>query len=182
MHTPFPVLDVSLDQKRAVLAGSQPSEYLVVAEDEKRFGLVEANELSSRSPLRLVRVALPYRLAWATRGLTWDGWMRPRQPATIRLFGTGRAERRAVSITLAASSRSPHPVRFVVRAGGAELRDTVGPGGARPPVEIAVCIPARGSVDVRLLARDRVALRGGRVVSLHVERIELSDPWPCAAE
>jgi hypothetical protein len=49
-------------------------------------------------------------------------------------------------------------------------------------VEMSVCVPARGSVDVHLRAGDRVVLADGRVVSLHVERIELSDPWPCAAE
>ena len=182
VHTPFPVLNVSLDEERARLVGSQPSEYLVLAEDERRFGLVESAQLASRSPLRLVRVAHPYRLAWATHGLTRDGWMRPRRTATIRLFGSARTERRAVSITLAASRRSPRPVPFVVREGGTELRDTVGPGGARPPVEMSVCVPARGSVDVHLRAGDRVVLADGRVVSLHVERIELSDPWPCAAE
>jgi hypothetical protein len=182
VHTPFPVLDVSLDEERAALRGPQPSEYLVLAEDEKRFGLVESAELASRPPLRLVRVPHPYRLAWATDGLTQDGWMRPWRTATIRLFGSTRPERRAVSITFAASRRSPRPVPFAVRGGGTELRDTVGPGGARPPVEVSVCVPPRGSVDIRLRARDRVTLAHGRVVSLHVERIALSDPWPCAAE
>lgn len=181
VHTPFPVLAASTDVQRGRLSAPEASEYLVLADDEARFGPVETAELARKSPLRLVRVQQPYRMAWATRGLTDDGWMRPRKPATVHVFGSERTEQRALRITLAASERSPRPVPFVVRGPQIEVRDTVGPGGARPPLEVSVCVPAKGSTEVHVVGGQGAVLEDGRRVSLHVERIELSEPWPCEA-
>jgi hypothetical protein len=101
---------------------------------------------------------------------------------TIRLFGHGAAAvRRCVTLTLAASVRAPRPFGFVLETKGEVLRGSAFPGGARPPVELTVCIPAGGGyADVRLTTRGRVRLAGG-VVSLHVQRLAVSDPWPCTA-
>ena len=179
--TPFPALEMAIDRATGRLVGRQPSDYLVVASGETRFGLSASRIVALRRPLELLRVARPYRLAWASEGLTRDGWMLPGRPVTVRVFGRSAAERRAVRITLASSRLAEERVGFAIAAGGETIRASVDPGGARPPVDVTVCVPARSHVDVRLLSRGRVQLQHGRTVALHVERISLSRSWPCAA-
>jgi hypothetical protein len=178
--TPFPVDDVSVDDVAGRLSGPQPSDYLVLAHSETRLGFVETAEVAADASLRVVRVPRPYRLSWTTRGLTTDGWTRELRPVTIRLFGLGAPVRRSVTLTLAASARSPRPFGFVLTGGGDFVRGTVAPGGARPPVELTVCVPRRGYVDLRLRTYGSVREDGG-VVSLHVQELAVSDPWPCTA-
>ncbi len=178
--TPFPVLDVSIDRESGRLVGRQPSGYLVVASGETRFGFTASRTVALNRPLELLRVARPYRLAWASAGLTRDGWMLPGRPVTVRVFGGSASVRRAVQITLASSRLAAGRIGFALAAGGETIRGSVDPGGARPPVDVTVCVPARGHVDVRLLSRGRVQLEHGRTVALHVERISLSRHWPCA--
>jgi hypothetical protein len=180
--TPFPVLDVSVDDRRGLLVGPQPSEYLVVADDELRFGFAASTAVGHESSLRLLRVDRPYRLLWVTHGLTDDGWLLPGKRATVRLFGHSSPGRRAVSLTLASSRLATGRVGFAVTAEGVTTRGTVDPGGARPPVDVTVCVPAGGAVDVDLVSRGRVRLVGGRTVALHIERIVVTRPWPCAAD
>jgi hypothetical protein len=181
-YTPFPALETAVDEMSGALAGEQPSEYLVLADGETRFGLAEARTVALQPPLRLVRAARPYRLGWATAGLTRDGWILPGRPVTVRVFGGSREERRAVRVTLASSRFAPRRFDFEISVfGGASERWSVDPGGARPPVEVTACVPARGHVDIRLLSRGRTRLPDGRTVSLHLERLTVSTPWPCAA-
>jgi hypothetical protein len=117
---------------------------------------------------------------WATRGLTPDGWTRARKPATVRLFSHGAPVRRSVTLTLAASALSPKPFGFVLKGGEDIVRGNVAPGGARPPVEVTVCVPAGGHADLRLETYGAVREDGG-IVSLHVQDLAVSHPWPCAA-
>jgi hypothetical protein len=181
-YTPFPVVDVSIDDRRGLLVGPQPSDYLVVADDENRFGLAASTSVGHESSLRLRRVDRPYRLLWITHGLTSDGWLLPGERATIRLFGHSSPGRRAVSLTLASSGLATGRIGFAITAEGVTTRATVDPGGARPPVDVTVCVPAGGSVDIDLVSGGRVQLEGGRTVALHVERIAVTRPWPCAAQ
>jgi hypothetical protein len=178
--TPFPVDDVSVDDVAGRLSGPQPSDYLVLARSETRLGFVETAKVAAGATLRIVRVPRPYRLSWTTRGLTNDGWTRALRPVTIRLFGLGAPVRRSVTLTLAASALSPRPFAFVLTGGGEVVRGTVAPGGARPPVELTVCVPRRGYVDLRLRTYGSVREEGG-IVSLHVQELAVSDPWPCTA-
>ncbi|HEU4971296.1 MAG TPA: glycosyltransferase family 39 protein [Gaiellaceae bacterium] len=180
-YTPFPVLDVSIDDRRGRLAGPQPSDYLVLASDEIRFGLAASTAVAHTRSLRLRAVEPPYRLLWVTRGLATDGWLLPGKRATVRLFGHSSPGRRAVSVTLASSRLASSRIPFAITAEGATTRGTVDPGGARPPVDVTVCVPAGGSVDVGLFSPGRVRLENGRAVALHVERIAVTAPWPCAA-
>src|SRR6185436_12657656 len=87
-YTPFPVLDASIDDRRGRLVGPQPSDYLVLASDEIRFGLAASTSVARTPSLRLRRAERPYRLLWVTRGLTGDGWLLPGKRATVRLFGS----------------------------------------------------------------------------------------------
>ena len=176
----FPFSTCRSTASRGRLVGRQPSDYLVVASGETRFGLTASRTVALNRPLELLRVARPYRLAWASAGLTRDGWMLPGRPVTVRVFGGSASVRRAVQITLASSRLAAGRIGFALAAGGETIRGSVDPGGARPPVDVTVCVPARGHVDVRLLSRGRVQLEHGRTVALHVERISLSRHWPCA--
>jgi len=86
-----------------------------------------------------------------------------------------------VSVTLASSGLASSRMPFAITAEGATTRGTVDPGGARPPVDVTVCLPTGGSVDVDLVSPGRVRLENGRAVALHLERIAVTAPWPCAA-
>jgi hypothetical protein len=178
--TPFPVLEASIDDADGRLAGPDPSGYLVIATDENRFGIAGSVVLARRGSLTLLRVERPYRLAWSALGLTSDGWTRPGQATTIRVFGHREAGRRAVVLTLAASRFSPRPVDFALVGDEETVVGTVDPGGARPPVQVTVCVPAGGHVDVRLVSRRGVDLPDGRRMALHVDRMRLSPSWSCA--
>jgi hypothetical protein len=180
--TPFPAHDVSIDYEGGVLDGPQPSEYLVISASETRFHLVGATPLASDRDLRLVRVPRPYRVAWATRGLTPDGWTRPDRRTALRLYGHGGAEWRTISLTLAASRFSPRPVSFVLRGRDSVLDASVDPGGARPPVELDVCVPAGGHAEVWLTSTGRTRLPDGRTVALHVEKLVVSKGGRCTTD
>ena len=179
--TPFPVLAASIDRAAGRLVAPHPNRYLVVPETENRFGLTGADVIARQSSLELVRVATPYRLAWSTRGLTRDGWVLPGRAAIVRVYGGRSASRRSLVLTLSASALAPRRVAFELSTEGDTVGGTVDPGGARPPVEIPVCIPSGGHADVRLGTRGVTRLDDGRVVSVHVESIGVSPSWPCAA-
>src|SRR6185436_19648569 len=129
-YTPFPVLDASIDERDGRLVGTQPSDYLVLASDEIRFGLAASTAVAQTPSLRLRRAERPYRLLWVTRGLTGDGWLLPGKRATVRLFGHSSPGRRAVSVTLASSGLASSRMPFAITAEGATTRGTVDPGGA----------------------------------------------------
>jgi hypothetical protein len=179
--SPFPADDVAIDFDRGTLRGAQPSEFLVMSASEKRFRFREAARLVDGKVLRLVRVERPYRLAWATRGLTTDGWTIPGKPATLRVFGDGAAHRLDVTVVLAASSSAALPLDFALRGGGEERSGWVDPGGARPPIRLALCVPARGSVDIALRTKAAVRIPDGRLAGLHLERIATRAAGSCAA-
>lgn len=172
--TPFPAAAVSIDYESGVLSGSQPSGYLVVSRGEIRFRMLESEQLAKSPQLRLVRVDRPF-LDWATRGLTADGWTRPRRQTTVRLYAHGRPGARVVTVTLAASRRSRAPLDFVLRSNTSIVEGSVDPGGARPPVEISACVPAAGFADVWLTSNGRSRTPDGRAVALHVERLDVRD-------
>jgi Dolichyl-phosphate-mannose-protein mannosyltransferase len=179
--TPFPVLETAIDAATGRLVGEQPSDYLVVAAGETSFGLATARTVASKPPLRLIRVRRPYRLLWATVGLTPDGWMLPGKPVTLRVFGGATPERRTIRLTLASSRFAPRRFDFAVFSARETQRWSVDPGGARPPVDVTVCAPAGGHVDIRLFSRGEAQLLHGRTVSLHLEQLIVSRPSPCTA-
>ena len=179
--TPFPADDVSIDYRAGILKSSHASDYLVMSERETRFHVSGSERVAARRPLELMRVRHPYRLDWAMRGVTADGWTRAQRLATLRLFGRNRSERRVVDVTLAASQSSPRPVDFALRSGRTVLVGRVDPGGARPPVRLPVCVPTDGYVDVWLTTNGNVRIPDGRTVGLQVEQLEVSDAGACRA-
>ena len=170
--TPFPTDDVSVDFAKGRLDGPQPSDFLVVSPNEARFHLVEAvAHVADRTPLRLVRVARPYRLAWATKGVTADGWTTPGEDGVLRLYGNSRPGRRTLMVILSAPHEAAKPVGFTLEGAGSVRRGSVDPGGARPPVRLAICVPPGGYTDVVLTTRGGARVPDGRVLALHLDRI-----------
>ena len=177
--SPFPAEEVSLDLETGRLRGSAPSEYLVVSPSETRFRIAKAATVVDATTLRLVRVPRPYRLAWGTRGITADGWKRPSEPALLRFFGHERGGRSRVVLTMSASRNAARPLGFVLRSRGQAIAGSVDPGGARPPVFLDVCVPPGGHTDATLRTSGRARIPDGRVVAVHIDRIEVRPQGPC---
>jgi hypothetical protein len=179
--SPFPADRVSIDYLDGRLRGSIPSADLVVSESETRFHLLGATTIADGRWLRLVRARRPYRLSWATRGLTPDGWTRPLGLTGLRLYGRGEPVRRVVVLTLAAPRSARKPVNFYLRSGDQFLPGSVDPGGARPPVRMVVCVPAQGFVDVTMVTSGNSRIADGRHVGLHVDRLRVLSDGRCHA-
>jgi len=177
--SPFPAEDVGIRFRSGVLAGAQPSEFLVVSPSETRFHLLETAVVFDVGALRLVRVSRPYRLDWATRAVSADGWTRPGHRATLRFYGHGDKRLRIVDVLLSSSRSAALPLKFTLLAPGAVRRGSVDPGGARPPVSFSLCVPARGFVDVTLDVAGAVRIPDGRLVGLHIDRIAESRSGAC---
>ncbi|HMI29183.1 MAG TPA: glycosyltransferase family 39 protein [Gaiellaceae bacterium] len=177
--SPFPTDDVTVDFEHGLLRGSQPSDFLLLSAGERRFDPVEVGRLVDDRSLKLVQVDRPYRLDWATRGVTPDGWTVAGSPATLRFYANGGRELRRIEVVLAASSRAARPLHFRLRAAGREQGGWVDPGGARPPVRFNLCVPARGFVDLTLQTPGAVRIPDGRLVGLQLDRISSTPAGAC---
>jgi hypothetical protein len=171
--TPFPADGVTVDLKHGLLRGSNPSDYLVVSERETRFHLQEREQLRKSDGLRLIRVDRPYRLAWAARHVTPDGWTKPRHMASFRIYSTGRRSRRTIVLTLAASRLADKPILFTLRGRRRAVSGGVDPGGARPPVALTLCVPANGYAEATLFTNGQSLIPDGRLVALHVDEVRV---------
>jgi hypothetical protein len=101
--------------------------------------------------------------------------------ATVRLYGRGLPGERTVTMLMSASRYAEKPLGFTLR-GDRQLRaGSVDPGGARPPVQVGVCVPAQGHVDVTLRSSGQVQIPDGRRVALHVDQIWLTAGGRCSA-
>ena len=56
-----------------MLTGAQPTDLVVVSATEQRFRMLAVARLAAKPPLELLRVPRPYRVRWATHGLSADG-------------------------------------------------------------------------------------------------------------
>jgi hypothetical protein len=177
--TPFPADDLVVDRETGVLTGPQPTDLLVVSATEQRFRVLALARLAARPPLELLRVRRPYRVRWATRDVSADGWTRPDRLATLRLYGHGRPGAWTVELTLAASRYSGAPIDFVLRGGGSIQHGKVDPGGARPPVQLKLCVPGTRYAEAWLTSNGRARLPDGRTVALHIDRLSVHRTGPC---
>jgi hypothetical protein len=179
--SPFPAAEMSLDFRSGRLRGSAPSEFLVVSPSETRFQLLTTGTVVDAKTLKLVRVERPYRLSWTTMGITPDGWKRPDEPATLRFFGHGRGGRRTVELTMSSSARATRPLGFALQADKRVTSGSVDPGGARPAVQVNVCVPALGYADVSLRSSGSAEIPDGRMVAVHLDRIQVQDRGRCSS-
>jgi hypothetical protein len=178
--SPFPADDVRVRFGVGVLSGSEPTDYLVTSPSETRFHVLEAARVYDAGPLWLVRVERPYRLDWATRGVSADGWTSPDRRATLRFYGHGEPGGRTISIVLSSSAQAALPFSFTLEATDVARRGRVDPGGAAPPIDLSLCVPANNFVDVTLRTHGAVRIPDGRLVALHVDRITVSPSGPCS--
>jgi hypothetical protein len=169
--TPFPATRVTIDPKTGVTEGDAPTSVLVVDEEETRFRFAGTKRIARAGPLELVRVARPYRAVWLTRGTTPDGWTLPRRRVQLRLFGGERPGLRQVDLTLSASDASRGRQSVTLRSDGAVQSGGMAPGRSLS-FRFKACAPKTGFTSATLLARGSVRLSDGRVVGVHLDRIE----------
>lgn len=177
--TPFPADDGRVDFETGRLLGAR-GDFLVVARTEPRFHLVEASvRTADVTRLRLVRPTNAYRLEWATRDVSADGWTMPGHDARLRFYGNGRPVKRTLVVVLSAAHEAPQPIGFTLASSRATRRGSVDPGGARPPVELPVCVPAAGYTDVIMTTSGSAHVPDGRVLALHFDQLDAPATGSC---
>jgi hypothetical protein len=169
IYTPFPDSALRLDFGTGRLLSEEQRPYLVMAASDPRFRPV--SRLVARDVLQLLRVSLPYRAEWATRGVRSDGWTRP-GTATVRVYGQdeGAAGRR-VAITLFATADLKGARRYSISSAGKRRSNSLRPGEARTE-SLPVCPPQGGSADLKIDVPRTSELEDGRLVGLQVVQIE----------
>jgi Dolichyl-phosphate-mannose-protein mannosyltransferase len=177
-YTPFPADALHSDFARGSLSGSSPTRLLVLAIDDPRFQLAQARVIAAAPPLELVRTTKRLRADWLTRGLYADGWTHPGQTARFRFYAPQRARRWNVVIALSAAPNAVRPQRYRLVPGAAAATTYVGSlaPGAHTRVAFDVAVPANGFRELRLAVRGRARLADGRVVGLHVDRVQVGAP------
>ena len=177
--TPFPADHGRVDFERGRLAGAR-GDFLVVAREDPRFHLVEPHvQRADVTPLRLVRPTKDYRLEWSTHGVSADAWTMPRRETRLRFYGNGRPTKRSLVVVLSAAREALKPIEFVLASAEGIRRGSVDPGGARPPVELPVCVPALGYTDVIMTTSGSAHVPDGRVLALHFDRIDAPAVGTC---
>lgn len=178
--SPFHADDVRVQFRSGVLRGRESSNYLVISPSETRFHIRPAAPVVNVQSLELVPAPPPYLLDWATRGISADGWTSGAGHATLRFYGHGDGGQRRIVLVLSSAAKAALPIDYTLRAPEVLRRGSVDPGGARPPVRLGVCVPARGFVDVKLHVDRSVRIPDGRLVGLHVDAIRIAHAGACA--
>ncbi len=126
------------------VSGAQ-APYLVVANGNVRFAPAGTVVARTRD-LRLIRAKRPYRVAWATSGITELGQLPPGGPAVLSVYGrdSGPSRRAQVSL-LVVGQTLERPL--TVRAAGSGRRMRV---FGRRRIERSLCVRARGAEKVSL--------------------------------
>jgi hypothetical protein len=109
-----------------------------------------------------------------------DGWTTPREEARLRFYGDGRPVRRSLVVVLSAAREAPKPIGFTLEGRRVLRQGSVDPGGARPPVQIALCVPASGYKDVVMKTNGEARVPDGRVLALHFDSIEAPAVGKCS--
>ena len=179
--TPFPADQGRVDINRGRLVGAR-GDYLVIARTDPRFHLVERRAFRADvTRLRLVRPTHDYRLEWSTLAVSADGWTTPDHEARLRFYGNGRPLKRTLVVVLSAAPEAPKPIGFTLSSTEGSRRGSVDPGGARPPVELPVCVPAVGYTDVLMTTTGSAHVPDGRTLALHFDRIDTPAVGKCHA-
>ena len=168
---PFPVDRVSLDLATGAVTGLPDRDLLLVAVEDTRLRLAGTTTVLTAPPLNLVRIARPPRAEWSTRNADPDGWSRPGRPVKLRFFEAGEPGLRAVRVALKAPAEAVDPLPFVLSAPGVTRRGSLGADKVRT-VSFTVCVPPGGYAEATLRTPQGVRIRDGRVVGVHLDRIE----------
>ena len=133
------------------LASVSPPGYVAQAVGDARFHIAGTVVTNDRG-LFLVRPDRPWRADWLTTGLYDDGWTRPGVIAHVRVFSypgqTGRVTRTVTVYVFAPPGVTARPFELASNLGSWHAAA----GADQVTQDATVCVPARGSADVRLTA------------------------------
>ena len=173
-YTPFPNRLLEVDHERGRIDVDDDHSHLVVSSSDTRFAL--RGRVLARTPdVELLETAPPYRLRWASEGVSGDGGALG--TARVRLYGDGGSERqrRTVDIELVPSLDAGGPQRWTLRAPGARTSGTLRIGDVQRP-RLRVCVPARGHTDAVLRF---AGVAPGEAARVRVKRIEAPPAGAC---
>ena len=157
-YTPFPVRELEIDWDTGTVAGTADAPaFVITAPGDPRFaisGEVHATNLG----LQVKSVERPYRMAWATRGLDTDGWMRRGRPATIRIYGRRGDEARMVDVELTLLA-PPAPALYSITAPEVARAGPLFAGTDRAEA-MSICVPAGSSADIELKSWSNARIAG----------------------
>jgi hypothetical protein len=154
-YTPFPADTLRVDPATGFIAGTDKAPKLVLAApSDGRFGLL-GDRVAENVGLVLVKVKRPWRVAWVNSGLYPDGWIRPRRPASVRVFAKRDepTQNVKVSVTLDSPPEATGDVAYAVGTAHGTLAPTV-----RAVAETSLCVPEGGHADV--------TVRSGRAATI----------------
>jgi hypothetical protein len=180
--TPFPAEPLELGGATGGVRAAKQTPWLVTPVNEVRFGLMGSRTLASNGPLVLLRVPLPYRLDWATRGgLYEDGWTQPGQDVLMDVFAPPEAgrQRRRVRLDLLNTAGITRAQPYTVSVDGAvRARGSVAPG-QRLAASVVTCPPTQGHSRVALRVRGSAPITDGRSAGLLLYGVRTAAAGPC---
>jgi hypothetical protein len=170
--TPFPAQPLSIDPRTGRVLSGLSTDLLVQTSVETRFRLAGSSIVASASPLELARVERPHRAEWTTAGADQDGWARPRQPVRLRIFPAHGSGTYLATVALSPPPGLSRPARVVLRTNGSVRSATLYPD---TPLRMAipVCVEAERAGRATLSAAGGSAIPDGRLVSLHLDAIDV---------
>jgi hypothetical protein len=155
----FPKIYLRFDARTGV-ANHSPSAYVAQSAKETRFRVAGNVQYADRDVL-LINAGTRWRTDWLSYGLYDDGWTRPGRPARVRVFATP-GQRGSVTRFLTLAVRAPDGVaarRFTVTSDAATWQGRA-TGTGTTIGSIRICVPARGSTEVRIQARGESTVYG----------------------
>ena len=183
----FPLTRLHVNQRTGEIAET-PSDYLLDSPADTRMQVV-GDRLGYDRGLQLLAVTKPWRAAWLSRGLSYDGYVRPGIPAELRVFAglaaTTRVQRQLV-LKAAAPSEAVQPIHFTFAGQEHSLEP-----GEITEVGTQVCVPAQGFARIPISSPTKTEVSKGvplnpsffaepRIIALRLTDITLGEPsGPC---
>lgn len=162
-------------------AGSE--RWLVRSVADTRFRprgrLVTTRAREGITTLEVIEPERPWRADWVFQGLTSDGYTRAGSAASLRLYPTGRRERRRIRLTLKSPRTADIPFRFTLGTRGSRGRGSVAPQ-ATATADLTTCVAPDEAADVVLDVRGSTNLpEKDELVGLRVTAIEVTAARGC---
>jgi hypothetical protein len=148
----FPKLTLAPNPETGFV-GTSPSPYALQSVTESRFQIAGNVQLQANHAM-LIDTLMPWRLSWMSFGLYDDGWMRPRRPATIRVFPSpkqGGARIHYLSLQIWAPAGVARRL-FEVSTNLTRYRGKVDDTATTFVNGLPICVPAQGHVDAIVTA------------------------------
>jgi hypothetical protein len=149
---------------------------LVQPQGVLKLGLRVQPVSGSYLPVDLVRVSLPARADYTISGMEDDGFAKPGQPVSIRLYARARERGSCATLTLAGPPGMKGRAPFAVKGAGVRVRGGLREGQTRA---LTLRLPRGGRKheDVVVLAPRSVPYPGERTVALQILGLAFG---PCA--